>query len=186
MNPGDTDFSRLSLEVADFPPLNAIALHGTERFSHPFRFEIDIKIPRGYPVQQLAGQRARLRWQTPDLGAGLRIGVITGGRDLTCAAQPEVITRLYLEPPLALTGKTVHTRVLRGLSLPQLIELILGECGVPRQAIDWRLSGQYPVRDYVLQAFESNFAFLQRQLAEAGVFYWFEVDAAQRRERLCV
>ncbi|RFA30409.1 contractile injection system protein, VgrG/Pvc8 family, partial [Alkalilimnicola ehrlichii] len=33
---------------------------------------------------------------------------------------------------------------------------------------------------------ESNFAFLQRQLAEAGVFYWFEVDAAQRRERLCV
>ncbi|WP_147305199.1 hypothetical protein, partial [Alkalilimnicola ehrlichii] len=66
MDRGTPDFSRLSLEVADFPPLNAIALHGREQFSQPFRFEIDIKIPRGYPVQQLAGQRARLRWQTPD------------------------------------------------------------------------------------------------------------------------
>ena len=42
----------------------------------------------------------------------------------------------------------------------------------------WKLSRAYPVRDYCLQHQESDLAFVERLLAEEGIFYYFDHPSA--------
>lgn len=162
----DLSSARLWLRVGS-NALGARAFHGREALSEPFEFTITAA-DRGLDPAALLGLPGVLGWRGEDGGerqvAGLIRAVETDGRD----------TALTLVPRLALLRQRRDSRVLRNLSLPEILRQLLEAHGYRREQITLDLSRGYPVRPYTLQANESDFDFLQRLLAGAGIFYWFD------------
>lgn len=63
-----------------------------------------------------------------------------------------------------------------------IVRQLLDEMGYERHEIDWRVSSNTPMPTPVLQAEETNVAFFERLLSEAGWLYWpsADHDAAHR------
>ena len=55
-----------------------------------------------------------------------------------------------------------------------IVDQVLRDAGVPAAQVVWRLSGEYETRLHTTQYGESDWAFVERMLAEEGVSYWFD------------
>ena len=66
-----------------------------------------------------------------------------------------------------------HIRIFKNLNLRQLVDELLTLNGLEAE---WWLSKDYPVREYVVQYDESDFAFISRQLEHYGIFYFFRQE----------
>lgn len=90
--------------------------------------------------------------------------------------------RLRLEPWLALLRHRRDSYVWQGKSVLDIVQEIFGDYrGKGKLAPSWRLAlagpNQYLPRDVCTQYEESDLAFVERLLAEEGLFYWFEHQA---------
>ncbi len=86
--------------------------------------------------------------------------------------------QITLEPRLALLGQGKQYRLYRNLSVPEIVKQILLERHrwFPHQ-IDFLLHREYPRREQVMQFGESDLAFIQRLLAEVGIWYRIGFDS---------
>lgn len=87
--------------------------------------------------------------------------------------------QLTLEPWLSLLAQRQDAWVFQDRSVPQIVDAVLGDyAGQGRLAPTWRWEladpGIYAARPVCTQYFESDLAFVQRLLAEEGLFCWFE------------
>ena len=85
------------------------------------------------------------------------------------------VTALTVAPRLRRLVNARATRVFRRLDLVGLITALLAEHGLGKTDYRLALGQSYAARDWILQADETNWAFLYRQLAEHGVFTFVEV-----------
>ena len=79
--------------------------------------------------------------------------------------------RLTLRPWLYLLTQTRNSRIQQHKSLPDVVRTVLDNYPYP---VEWRLNNSYPARDYIVQYAESDYDFIARLLAEAGINYHFE------------
>ena len=79
--------------------------------------------------------------------------------------------RLILKPWLYLLTQTHNSRIYQQQSIPDVIKAVLEAYPY---AVEWRLAQEYPIRDYIVQYDESDYDFVARLLAEAGINYHFE------------
>ena len=79
--------------------------------------------------------------------------------------------QLTLNPWVYLLTQTRNSRIYQQQSLPDVIRSVLEAYHYP---VEWRLANTYPVRDYVVQYAESDYAFIARLLSEAGINYHFQ------------
>ncbi len=91
--------------------------------------------------------------------------------------------RLRVEPWLAFLRERVDSYVFQGRTLVQVLEDVFAdyaEAGALAPAWRWDLqdAAVYPVRSLTTQYQESDFAFIERLLADEGLFYWFEHEGA--------
>jgi uncharacterized protein involved in type VI secretion and phage assembly len=56
------------------------------------------------------------------------------------------------------------------MSVPDVVSAVLGEARIPAR---WQLLGAHPVREYCTQYEESDYRFVTRLLAEAGIYFYF-------------
>ncbi len=84
---------------------------------------------------------------------------------------------LRIVPHLWLLEHRRNNRIFQHLAIPDIVDKILDEWGIPRR---WRVDrGQYPKHEYKVQYAESELAFLSRILEEAGIAYTFpDLDAS--------
>ena len=79
--------------------------------------------------------------------------------------------QLTLKPWVYLLTQTRNSRIYQQQSLPDVIRSVLEAYPYP---VEWRLANTHPVRDYVVQYAESDYAFIARLLSEAGINYHFQ------------
>ncbi|GAB7271153.1 hypothetical protein DZS_25470 [Dickeya ananatis] len=83
---------------------------------------------------------------------------------------------LRLVPRIALMRHTKRCAVYLNQSVPEVVEQILRSHGLEGADFEFRLSQTYPARELITQWRETDLAFVQRLLAEVGIFWHFEMD----------
>lgn len=83
--------------------------------------------------------------------------------------------RLTIVPKLWL----MKNRVFRQKSAVDVATLMLAEIGMAAAEVRWRVvDADYPTLPFVYQRNESDFEFLRRVLADAGIFFYFDHSSA--------
>ncbi|HJV87496.1 MAG TPA: type VI secretion system tip protein TssI/VgrG [Noviherbaspirillum sp.] len=154
-------------------------IDGREALSDTWRFTItalssdahlDLAAPLGHP--------ALLEWRTQDGSLRPIHGHVAAFERLS-AEGGFARYRLTLEPWLAFLRHRRDSYVWQGKTVPEIIAEIFSDYqGNGMLAPAWRLAladeSQYRPRELCTQFEESDLAFVERLLAEEGMFYWFE------------
>lgn len=158
-----------------FPPghFTVHSVRGHEAISKPYVFDVTVTANTliGDNIEQLAvGHRASLVIR---VSAKPRVfaGVIESVRAEGLRQSGKVVqTTFRLVPLVALLKHRFDSRIFQDMRVDQVIDRVLHEAGIPTR---WNLTKKHPVRDYITQYEESDLAFVQRLIAEAGIFYTF-------------
>jgi type VI secretion system secreted protein VgrG len=183
------DHSRHKLWVHQLEaPLDVLAFHGEECLSEPFTYRVEFTSRElDISAQQLLGQAARFSLHAPAKNlsfldppeiAPLRTlhGVVSGFKRLSGSID-EARYELTLQPRLALLELGRQFRIYQHQSVPEIVESILrSRHDFEGQDFLFRLVREYPKREQVMQYGESDLAFIDRLLAEVGIWYRFTSD----------
>lgn len=91
--------------------------------------------------------------------------------------------QIQIVPALWLLTQRRNHRIFQRQTIPDIVEVLLGEWGVAR---DWRLSPEArPTVEYRVQYGETDFVFLHRLLEEEGISYWFVEREDETQLVLC-
>ena len=82
--------------------------------------------------------------------------------------------RVMLEPKLSFLGFRSNLRIFQAMSVPDIVQQVLNEAGIKGADVRIELHGHYPKRSYCTQFRETDLSFVERLLAEEGIFYFFE------------
>ncbi|GAA5172773.1 type VI secretion system Vgr family protein [Viridibacterium curvum] len=91
--------------------------------------------------------------------------------------------RLRIEPWLAFLGHRRDSFVFHDMSVPEIIEAVFADYSaqgalVPAWRLDLADASAYPKRSICTQYNETDLAFIERLMAEEGLYYWFEHTAS--------
>lgn len=158
-----------------FPPGHFMVhrVRGREAISQPYRFDVTVTASAflGENIEQLSvGHRASLVIR---LGEAPRVipGVVESVRgDGPRVDGRHVQATFRIAPMVSLLRHQRGSRIFQDKAVHQVVDEVLGAAGI---ATRWALTRVYPVRDYITQYEESDLEFVQRVLAEAGIFYTF-------------
>lgn len=151
-------------------------LRGFEGVSRLFEFQLDLLSERDdIEADEIIGKRVTLRIET-DIGERHFTGVVAnfaqGGTYNDPGADGNTLTEYECVVVPWLWPLTLHeeSRVFQNLSIPEIVEKILGEFGLSDYALDF--SDDYPPLEYCTQYQETNHAFITRLLERAGIHYY--------------
>ncbi|WP_269791116.1 type VI secretion system Vgr family protein [Stenotrophomonas sp. Iso1] len=157
--------------------LVAETLDGIEQVDGPgFQWTVTaLSTDAGLALAPLVGQAALLQLQQADGGLRPLHGRITAV-DRIGSNGGLARYRLRLQPWLAFLSQRVDSYVFHDKTVVEIVEDIFADYGVLAPAWRWSLSdaSQYARRSLTTQYQESDLAFVQRLLAEEGIYYWFE------------
>ncbi|EFB3351272.1 type VI secretion system tip protein VgrG [Escherichia ruysiae] len=95
---------------------------------------------------------------------------VSGSRD-------QATYRIIIEPFLSLLGRQYRThRFFVNKSVPEVVTVVLQEHGLKGWEYEFTLKAGYPKREQINQYRESDLAFIERLLAEVGIFYFFTLQ----------
>ncbi len=78
--------------------------------------------------------------------------------------------RVRLVPRLWLLKRKQRTRIFQNMRVPDIVTAVLQEAGLQ---VRWQLVRAYPMREYCTQYEETDYRFVRRLLAEAGIYFYF-------------
>ena len=185
------DHSRHTLRILTLDAhLDVLAFHGEEQLSKPFTYTVEFTCTeKDLAVAQVLGEMASFSlFAVPDKtpiyfgkrpeAKPLRTfhGYITGFRRLSASAD-EARYEVTLQPTLARLGIGQQYRIYQQQSVPQIVESILrSRHEFLGQHFLFKLAREYPRREQVMQYGESDLAFIERLLAEVGIWYRIVTD----------
>jgi type VI secretion system secreted protein VgrG len=180
--------NRYHLDIPSCPsPLDVEEFSGTEGMSQMYCYDIiftstDKQLDAGWFLRKPASLT---------MGTGLleRLtqqkkvhGVITDFRRLSGSAD-QTLYRITLKPFLSLLDRQHRShRFFVNKSVPDVVEQVLTEHGLKGWEFDFRLKKSYPKREQINQYQESDLTFIQRLLAEVGIFYFFTLQPDAQTE----
>ncbi len=160
----------LTLEGAQHD-LKVLEFTGKEAISQPYRFELELVSERpDLDLESLLHCQAFLSFDAQGSGVHgqiYQVGQGDSGKRLTRY-------HLSLVPRLTYLGHRINQRIFQHQSVPQIVAQVLKDHAILRDAFEFRLGSDYPVREYCVQYAESDLAFIQRLCAEVGIHYHFQ------------
>jgi type VI secretion system secreted protein VgrG len=163
---------KLELEGGDLP-LEPRQLTARERMSEPFSVLVVALSERpDLDLSAVVGRGAGIgAWG--ELGFSVWTGIC---RRMALLRAEDATTgmstyELVIVPRLALLAERSGHRIFQHLSTPDIVRKILAEYGIEPEL---RLAEPYPRHEYRVQYGESDLAFCERLLEEAGISYWFD------------
>ncbi|MFJ3459686.1 type VI secretion system Vgr family protein, partial [Scandinavium goeteborgense] len=109
-------------------------------------------------------------------------GVITNFNRVNGSAD-QTLYRIILEPFLRLLDKQFRThRFFINKSVIEVVTQVLQEHGLKDWEYEFVLKNDYPKREQINQYQESDLAFIERLLSEAGIFYFFTLQPDTQTE----
>lgn len=168
-----------ALDVEDFS--------GSEGLSRNYYYDILFtSADKDIQANQLLRQMATLTMDAGKLASmttqKIVHGVITNFQRLSGSAD-ESRYHITLTPYLSLLDKQFRThRFFINKSVPEVVSEILQEHALHGWEYEFTLTQSYPKREQINQYQESDLAFIERLLAEVGIFYFFTLQPDTRTE----
>ncbi|WP_249168467.1 type VI secretion system Vgr family protein [Erwinia sp. E602] len=109
-------------------------------------------------------------------------GVITHFKRIS-GSRDQVTWQIIIEPFLSLLEKQFRThRFFVNKSVPEVVTQVLRDHGLKDWEYEFVLKASYPKRTQINQYQESDLAFIERLLAEVGIFYFFTLHKETQTE----
>ena len=159
--------------------LRVFSFSGREEMSRPFHFQIALIADKpDIELESLIGEPAllTLHGQGGDaLTAYTRHvhGVIERFEQVSMGPKKSRYEAV-LVPTILPLRYTRNNRIFQQMTVPDIVEKVLKDGGIPGDGLKKLLQGSYGKRDYCVQYQESDLDFIQRLLEEEGIFYRFE------------
>lgn len=180
--------NRYKLDIPSCPyPLDVERFDGLEQMSALYHYTI--RFTSSHP--DLTAEMMLSKTATLSMGVGKLLdsvvgkivhGVVTNFRRLA-GSRDQVTYEIILEPFISLLDKQFRThRFFVNKSVPEVVEQILGEHGLKGWEYEFKLKQTYPKREQINQYQESDLAFIERLLAEVGIFYFFTLQPDTQTE----
>jgi type VI secretion system secreted protein VgrG len=165
----------LSAGPYESPALVIVSLRGREAISEPFSFDITVvaslDVDDSTIETDLLGAPACLVMQAGASAPRYVRGVIAAVAAQSSVHGRRAVYRLRVVPALWLLKKRTTSRIFQDKTVPEIVAAVLDKAGVAHKQ---RLLGKHRPRSYCVQHRESDFAFVERLLAEEGLFYAFD------------
>ena len=109
-------------------------------------------------------------------------GVVTHFKRIS-GSRDQATYQIIIEPFLSLLRKQFRThRFFVNKSVPEVVTEVLQEHGLKGWEYDFTLKADYPKREQINQYKENDRAFIERLLAEVGIFYFFTLQPDTQTE----
>ncbi|WP_241493872.1 type VI secretion system Vgr family protein [Pantoea dispersa] len=109
-------------------------------------------------------------------------GVVTHFKRIS-GSRDQATYQIIIEPFLALLRRQFRThRFFVNKSVPEVVTEVLQEHGLKGWEYEFTLKADYPKREQINQYKENDLAFIERLLAEVGIFYFFTLQPDTRTE----
>ncbi len=155
------------LEITDSTvSADVLRFRGTEALSRPFSWRIEFTSTRVVSAETVLLKFARFSLRNHKVVQG----VITGLEWLSTNADQSHYA-VTLASRLALLSRSRRCAIYQNVSVPELVEQILRRHGLEGPDFAFQLTGEYPVRELITQWQETDLAFVQRILADVGIWY---------------
>ncbi|ELY4299721.1 type VI secretion system tip protein VgrG [Cronobacter turicensis] len=167
------------LDVEDFSGFEAMSqlYHYDIRFtSSDLNIDATQLLSKPATLAMGAGPLTGLAEQKVVHGVVTHFNRISGSRD-------QATYQIIIEPFLALLGNQFRThRFFVNKSVPEVVTEVLQEHGLKGWEYEFKLRADYPKREQINQYQESDLAFIERLLAEVGIFYLFTLQPDTQTE----
>lgn len=175
--------SRYKLDVHDCPHfLDVFNFRGEEKLSDPWHYTVRVTcVANDIASDSVLLKPAVFTFQMPQYNGmpatpvRTVYGVVHTFQRLSTSADETHYT-LKIVPRIALLQHTKRSEIYLNQSVPEVVEQILRSHGLEGPDFDFRLSQSYPARELITQWRETDLEFIQRLLAEVGIFWRFEMD----------
>jgi len=175
--------SRYRLDVHACPHfLDVFSFQAEEKLSEPWHYTVRVTCTADDIVSDsLLLKPASFTFQIPVFtGAPATpvrtvYGVVQQFQRLSTSAD-ETHYALTIVPRIALLQHTRRSEIYLNQSVEEVVGKILREHGLEGADFEFRLSQSYPARELITQWRETDLEFIQRLLAEVGIFWRFEMD----------
>ncbi|MCK7420192.1 type VI secretion system Vgr family protein [Enterobacter asburiae] len=160
--------TRYRLEINDsiLKP-DVLNFHGREALNTPFKWRIEFTTPQ----KGITREDAMLKYATLSMLSGRVVQGIIIGFEILNETVDQTHFAVTLSSRLALLAHTRRCAVWQNVSVPELVEQVLRSHGLEGADFEFRLERTYPVRELITQWRETDLQFIQRILAEDGI--WF-------------
>ncbi|QLS22845.1 type VI secretion system Vgr family protein [Klebsiella michiganensis] len=169
------------------PSLDVETFTGKEFMSELYYYQVIFtSSDQNISSAQLLTKPATLTMGTgPLMGlAGQKVvhGVVTHFKRIS-GSRDQATYQIIIEPFLSLLRKQFRThRFFVNKSVPEVVTEVLQEHGLKGWEYEFTLKSDYPKREQINQYKESDLAFIERLLAEVGIFYFFTLQPDTQTE----
>jgi len=169
-----TELATLACEP--FRGARVVAAHGIEAMSTLAHWSVDLVLDDAAVVLDAAlGAQAMLSLR--DEAGGTRLVPLIVTRASYRGASPDGQRyRLELSASVWLLTQRFGSRIFQHRTTQQIVSEILDDAGLPSDVRAWRLSGRYAERVHCVQYQETEWAFIERLLADEGIGVWCDAD----------
>jgi type VI secretion system secreted protein VgrG len=167
--------------VAD-DTFNVAALRGVEEMSTPYELEIDLVSKKAdVSLEKMLTNKAHLAIRQSVPVAGGKRGArtyklhgIVSEIEVLEKVQDWVKYRVKLVPRLWKLSLTTQSRVFQEMDVKEVVKQVLQAAGLSSSDFEFKTSGSYPKREFVVQYNETDLDFVHRWLEHEGIFYFFD------------
>ncbi|HED1623030.1 TPA: type VI secretion system tip protein VgrG, partial [Enterobacter asburiae] len=167
-------------ECSDF--LDVLRYSAVESLSQPWRYDVAVTCSSAdIACDSLLLKPASFTFQTPvfdgtpALPVRTVFGVVESFRRVS-TSNDETHYALTIVPRIALLGYTKGSEIYLNQSVIEVVEQVLRKHGLEGPDFEFRLSREYPSRELITQWRETDLEFVQRLLAEVGIYWRYEMD----------
>lgn len=180
----------ITFSSSGFPDdIRVVGFRGREWISRPYRFEIFlvVKVEGGEcpDLNDALGAKSKLVLDRNDdrLPPYVFSGILAE-LELLHESDGRALLRATMVPRLWELSLARHSRIFTDMTLPEILEEVLGEHGISGDALEMRL-GDYEKEAHVCQYRESDLDFLSRWMEREGIYYFFEHTGDGEKLVLC-
>ncbi|QIM43075.1 type VI secretion system Vgr family protein [Leclercia adecarboxylata] len=163
--------------------LDVLRYSAVESLSQPWRYDVVVTCSSAdIACDMLLLKPASFTFQRPlfDGAPALPVrtvyGVVASFRRISTSNE-DTRYALTLVPRIALPGLTKGSEVYLNQSVTEVVEQVLRKHGLQGPDFEFRLIREYPSRELITQWRETDLAFIQRLLAEVGIYWRYEMDS---------
>lgn len=168
-------------ECSDF--LDVLRYNAVESLSQPWRYDVAVTCSsKDIACETLLLKPASFTFQTPvfdgtpALPVRTVFGVVESFRRVS-TSNDDTHYALTIVPRIALLDYTKGSEIYLNQSVIEVVEQVLRKHGLEGPDFEFRLSREYPSRELITQWQETDLEFIQRLLAEVGIYWRYEMDS---------
>ncbi|HBR2803314.1 TPA: type VI secretion system tip protein VgrG [Klebsiella pneumoniae] len=168
-------------ECSDF--LDVLRYSAVESLSQPWRYDVAVTCSSAdIACDTLLLKPASFTFQTPvfdgipALPVRTVFGVVESFRRIS-TSNDDTRYAMTIVPRIALLDYTKGSEIYLNQSVTEVVEQVLRKHGLEGPDFEFRLSREYPSRELITQWRETDLEFIQRLLAEVGIYWRYEMDS---------